>query len=97
MLDAIGDAAMQQTVRASYDSEMHDQDLVIKKSDENRKQRPIEKTESSAKSEQNQEQEEQTRRKNILENGDIVVEEYNENGEIVRKIPPGYVLSNEMA
>jgi hypothetical protein len=32
-----------------------------------------------------------------LENGDIVVEEYNENGEIVRKIPPGYVLSNEMA
>jgi hypothetical protein len=97
MLNAIGDAAMQQTVRANYDSEMHDQDYTIKKSDENRKQRPVEKTENSAKTEQNQEQEEQTRRKNTVENGDIVVEEYNENGEIVRKIPPGYVLSNEMA
>ena len=97
MLDAIGDAAMQQTVRANYESEMHDQNYAIKKSDENRKQRPVEKTENSDKSANNQEQEEQTRRKNTVENGSIVVEEYNENGEIVRKIPPGYVLSNEMA
>ncbi len=97
MLDAIGDAAMQQTVRANYETEMHDQDHAIKKSDENRKQRPVEKAENSAKSEHDQEQEERTRRKNTVENGNIVVEEYNENGEIVRKIPPGYVLSNEMA
>ena len=97
MLDAIGDAAMQHTVRANYDSEMHDEDLAIKKNDENRKKRPVEKTDSSAKSEHNLKQEEETRRKNTLEDGDIIVEEYNEEGEIVRKIPPGYVLSNEMA
>ena len=97
MLDAIGDAAMQQTVRANYDSEMHDQDLAIKKNDENRNKRPVEKTEESAKFEQNLKQEEETRRKNSFEDGDIVVEEYNENGEIVRRTPPGYVLSNEMA
>jgi hypothetical protein len=39
MLDAIGDAAMQQTVRANYDSEMHDQELAVKKSAEVRKKR----------------------------------------------------------
>ncbi|MDJ0986202.1 MAG: hypothetical protein QNJ26_11725 [Desulfobacterales bacterium] len=97
MLDAIGDAAMQHSVRANYDSEMQDQELAVKKSAEIRKKRPVEKTENNAKSEQNLKQEEQTQRKNSLEDGHIVVEEYNEDGEIVRKIPPGYVLSNEMA
>jgi len=97
MLHAIGDAAMQQTVRANYESEMQAQDLAVKKSDEARKKRPVEKAENSAKSEQNLKQEEQTQRQNTFENGHIIVEEYNEDGEIVRKIPPGYVLSNEMA
>ncbi len=97
MLNAIGDAAMQQTVRVNYDSEMHDQDLAVKKSDQIRKKRPVEKTEDSAKSKQNLKHEEQTQRKNTFEDGEIIVEEYNENGEIVRKTPPGYVLSNEMA
>jgi hypothetical protein len=97
MLDAIGDAAMQQTVRANYDSEMHDQEIAVKKSDEIRKKRPVEETENSAKSEHSLNQEEETRRKNTLEDGRIIVEEYNKNGELVRKTPPGYVLSNEMA
>jgi hypothetical protein len=97
MLDAIGDAAMQQTVRANYDNEMHDQDLAVKKTEENRKKRPVEKTENSAKSEQNLKEEAQTQKKNAFEDGQIIVEEYNEKGEIVRKTPPGYVLSNEMA
>ena len=98
MLDAIGDAAMQHSVRANHDNEMHDQELAVKKSAELRKKRPVEKTESSAKSEQDlKQEEEQTQRKNSLEDGHIVVEEYNEDGVIVRKIPPGYVLSNEMA
>ncbi len=98
MLHAIGEAAMQHTVRANYDSAMHDQDLAVKKSGQIRRQRPVEKTEDSSKSELNLKQEEHTRRKNNVEdNGNIIVEEYNENGEIVRKTPPGYILSNEMA
>jgi len=98
MLNAIGESAMQHTVRANYDSEMHDQDLAIKKSEQIRQKRPVEKTENSSKSEMNLTKEENTRRKNNLEEkGQIVVEEYNEDGEIVRKTPPGYVLQNEMA
>jgi hypothetical protein len=97
MLHAIGEATMQHTVRANYDSEMHDGDLAVKKSDQIRRQRPVEKTQDSSGSELNLKQEEQIRRKNSLEDGEIIVEEYNEDGEIVRKIPPGYVLSTEMA
>ncbi len=98
MLSAIGEAAMQHTVRPNYDSEMLGQDLAVKKSDQVQKKRPVEKTEDSQKPDLNLKHEEDTRRKNHLEDdGNIVVEEYNENGEIVRKTPPGYVLSNEMA
>ena len=97
MLNAIGEAPMQHTVRANYDSEMYDQDLAVKKSNQIRGKRPVEKTEDSSKSEMSLKQEEKTTRKNAFEDGSIVVEEYNENGEIVRITPPGYVLSNEMA
>jgi hypothetical protein len=45
----------------------------------------------------NLKKEEETIRKNTFENGDIIVEEYDKNGEIVRKTPPGYVLGSEMA
>ena len=98
MLNAIGESAMQQTVRANYDSETHGQEIAVKKSDQSREKRPVEKTEDSSKSKMKLKQEEETTRKNKMEdNGEIVVEEYNENGEIVRKTPPGYVLQNEMA
>jgi hypothetical protein len=97
MLHAIGEAAMQQTLRANYDSEMYDQDIAVKKSVQVKGKRPVEKTEDSSKSEMGLKKEEDTKRKNAFEDGNIIVEEYNENGEIVRKTPPGYVLSNEMA
>ncbi len=96
MLNAIGEATIQQTVRTNYDSEANSQDIAVKKSDEIRKQRPVEKAEDSSKSKMDLKQEEDVRRKNAFENGDIIVEEYNEDGQIVRKIPPGYILNNEM-
>jgi hypothetical protein len=97
MLNAIGEAAMQHTVRPNYDSVTQDQDLAVKKSDQIQKQRPVEKTEDSQKPDLNLKQEEDTKKQNAFEDGHIVVEEYNKNGEIVRKTPPGYVLSNELA
>ena len=97
MLNAIGEAAVQHTVRTNYDSEMQTQDLAVKKNEQIQKQRPVEKTEDSQKSDLNLKQEEETKKQNAFEDGHIVVEEYNKNGEIVRKTPPGYVLSNEMA
>ena len=97
MLHAIGEAAMQHTVRTTYDSEMQNQDLAVKKNDQVLKERPVVKTEDSQEPDLNLKQEEDTRRQNAFQDGHIVVEEYNKNGEIVRITPPGYVLSNEMA
>ena len=50
MLNAIGEATMQHTVRANYDSENYNQDLAAKKSDQNRQERPVEKAQDSSKS-----------------------------------------------
>jgi hypothetical protein len=98
MLPAIGEAAMQHTVRANYDSETYDQQIAVKKSSQVKGKRPVEKTEDSTKSEMNLKKDEETIRKNKMkDNGEIIVEEYNENGEIVRKTPPGYILGSEMA
>ena len=98
MLNAIGESAMQHTVRANYDSEAHEQQIAAKKNDQTRENRPVEKTKDSSESKMNLQEEENTRRKNsFAENGHIIVEEYNEDGEIVRRTPPGYVLQNEMA
>lgn len=98
MLNAIGESAMHHTVRANYDSNTYDQQIAVKKNDQIRGNRPVEKTEDSSKSNLNLKEEETTRRKNSFEDGgEIIVEEYNEAGEIVRKTPPGYVLQNEMA
>lgn len=97
MIHALGDAAMQQTVRANYDSEMHDKDLVIQKTDQMREKRPVEKTEDSARQELDLKQEENTQRKNIVEDGKIVVEQYDKNGKLIRITPPGYIPFGERA
>jgi hypothetical protein len=73
MLHAIGEAAMQHTVRTNYDSEMQHQDIAVKKSDQIRKKRPVEKSEDSQKSDLNLKQDEDTQRKNVIEDGNIVV------------------------
>ena len=96
MLNAIGEATMQHTVRANYDSEVNAQDLAVKKSDQVRKQRPVEKSEEGSGPKMQLKKEEDTRRKNTFEDGNIIVEEYDENGQIVRKTPPGYILTDEM-
>jgi hypothetical protein len=83
---------------SSKQRRMHNQEFAVKKNDQIREQRPVEKTEDSSKSEMKLKQEEETTRKNKMEdNGEIVVEEYNQNGEIVRITPPGYVMDSQLA
>ncbi len=97
MINAIGDAAMQQTIRANYNSENHDQAAYVKKSEQVREKRPVEKADNSSKSQLNQRNDENTTAKNIVEDGRIVVEKYDEEGKLVRKIPPGYLPFGEIA
>ena len=97
MINAIGDAAMQQTIRANYNSENHDQAANVKKNEQVREKRPVEKAEDSSKSQLNLSSDENTTSKNIVENGRIIVEKYDEDGNLVRKIPPGYIPFGEIA
>ena len=97
MIEAIGDAAMQHTIRANYNSENQEQAVVTKKNDRVREKRPVEKSENSLKSKMNLRDEENTTAKNILEDGEIIVEKYDEDGRLIRKIPPGYLPFGEMA
>jgi len=97
MINAIGDAAMQQTIRANYNSENQERAVVIKKNEQLRGKRPVEKSEKSLKSKINLRNEENITAKNILEGGHIIVEKYDEDGRLIRKIPPGYLPFGEMA
>jgi hypothetical protein len=97
MINAIGDAAMQHTIRANYNSENQEQAVVIKKNDRLREKRPVEKSDNSLKSQMNLRDEENTTAKNNIEDGQIIVEKYDKEGRLIRKIPPGYIPFGEMA
>jgi hypothetical protein len=97
MINAIGDVAMQQTKRAIYNSVNHEQALVAQKNDQLREKRTVEKTADSSKNELNLPYEENTKTKNTFEDGQIIVEKYDEDGRLIRKIPPGYLPFGEIA
>ena len=97
MINAIGDAAMQQTVRVNYSNESHEQAVIAKKTEQIKEKRPVEKSDKSSDSELNQRQDENITAKNTFEDRRIVVEKYDEDGKLVRKIPPGYLPFGEMA
>lgn len=97
MINAIGDVAMQQTIRAIYNSVNHEQALVAHKNDQLREKRTVEKIGDSTKTKFNLPYEENTKTKNTFEDGQIVVEKYNADGRLIRKIPPGYLPFGEIA
>ena len=53
MINAIGEATMQQFVRSSYNAELFDKNHEIKKTDKIREPRPVEESEDGQKSETN--------------------------------------------
>ncbi len=97
MINAIGDVAMQQTVRTNYSNENQEQAVIAKKAEQVKEKRPVEKANKSSNSELNQRHDGQTTAKNIIEDGKIIVEKYDEDGRLVRKIPPGYLPFGEIA
>jgi hypothetical protein len=96
MINAIGEATMQQFVRTSYNAEIYNKDLEVRKTDKIKAQRPIEKSDDGKKSEMNLQTEENIRSRNSLEEGQLIVEKYDADGKLVKKIPPGYLPFGEM-
>jgi nitrogen fixation protein FixH len=96
MINAIGEATMQQFVRTSYAAEVSNKDLEVRKTDKVRAQRPVEKSDDGKKSEMNLKSQDNMNSRNSLEDGQVVVEKYTEDGKLVKKIPPGFLPFNEM-
>ena len=96
MINAIGDVTIQQFVRSSYNAEIFDKDLEARKIDKVKKQRPVEKSNDSQKSGMNLRSQENTKSRNSLEEGELIIEKYDADGKLIKKIPPGYLPFGEM-
>ena len=95
MINAIGEATIQQFVRTSYNVENSDKELAVQKTDKIRKQRPVEKGDDGQKPELNLQSQANLKTRNSIEDGKLIVEKYDEDGNLVRKTPPGYLPIGE--
>ncbi len=97
MLNAIGEATMQQFVRSNYNSETYDKDLEVQKAEKVKEHRPVEKTEDGSQSEMNLKSDEDLKTRNKFEDGKLIVEKYDGAGRLVKVTPPGYLPPGETA
>lgn len=97
MINAIGEATMQQFVRTSYNAEMFSKDHEVKKTDKIKEPRPVEKSDDGQKTEMGLRSRDNMKNRNNLEDGKLIVEQYDEDGKLVKKTPPGYLPFGETA
>ena len=97
MINAIGEATMQQIVRSNYNSETYDKDLEAQKTDKVKEQRPVEKSEDGQKPEMDLKSEAEVQTRNNLKDGQITVESYDDSGRLVKVSPPGYLPPGQTA
>ena len=95
MINAIGEATVQQFVRTSYNAETYDKDLAVLKTDKVREQRPVEKGDGGKKPEMNLQSQANLKSRNRFVDGKLIVEKYDEDGNLVEKNPPGYLPIGE--
>ena len=96
MINAIGEATVHQFTRANYNNDLADKELAVQKTNKIRNQRPVEESEDGQKPEMNFLSEENTKSRNSLEDGKLVIEKYDADGKLVKKIPPGFLPFGEM-
>ena len=97
MINAIGEATMQQFVRSSYNSETYDKDLEVQKANKVKEHRPIEKSDDGQKPEMDLKSEKEMQTRLNLEDGQITVESYDDSGRLVKVSPPGYLPPGKTA
>ena len=97
MINAIGETTVQQYIRTSYNAETLDKEQEIQKTDKIKRQRPVEETDDGQKPEMDFRSQEGIQSRNSLEDGELVVEKYDADGKLVKKIPPGFLPFGETA
>ena len=97
MINAIGEATIQQFVRTSHNAAVFDKDHEIQKTDKIKEQRPVEESDDGKKSEMSSQSKDNMKTRNSIEEGQLIVEKYDEDGKLVKKTPPGYRPFGETA
>ena len=97
MISAIGEAGLQQAVRPQYNTVAQTEETHTRENDQMRQERPVEKTEDSQHPNMDMDQNGQgeTTSQNRIEEGKVLVEQYDEKGRKVRVTPPGYLPLSE--
>ena len=95
MINAIGEATVQQFVRISYNAETFDKDLAAQKTGKVRELRPVEKGDDGKEPEMNLKSQGNLKSRNSFVDGKLIVEKYDEDGKLVEKNPPGYLPIGE--
>jgi hypothetical protein len=95
MINAIGEAALQQSIRLSATGSVQQQEADFKKTEKQRANRPVEKSEDTPAPELEMESDERPKKRTVIERGEIIVEKYDAEGKLVSKTPPGYVPFEE--
>jgi hypothetical protein len=97
MINAIGEATLQQIVRSNYNSETYDKDLEVQKAEKVKEHRPVEKSNDGHKPGMDLKSEKEIEKRNSLENGQITVKSYDDSGRLVKISPPGYLPPGQTA
>ena len=99
MINTIGEFTAQQPLRANQESAVGNQTAMVQKSIKASIARPVDKTNNSRRSDMHDKEEEkaETTPRHRIEDGQVVLEKYNRQGELVDKVPPGYVPFGEIA
>ena len=99
MINTIGEFTAQQPIRANQESAVGNQTAMLQKSVKTSIARPVDKTNNSRRSDMhhNEEEKAETTTRHRVEDGQVVLEKYNRQGELVDKVPPGYVPFGEIA
>ena len=91
MINAIGEATIQQALRINHNNTINGKATVEVKAEQIKRERPVEKTGDSSKSEMDLPDNLDTTTRHTIEKSKIIFERYDADGKLIRKIPPGYV------
>jgi hypothetical protein len=97
MFGAIGESAVHQIPRGGVFSSGTEQDVVVQKAEQTRPARPVENSGDSGKPKADSQGEETLKSRTRLEDGQIVIEKYDEAGKLVKVNPPGYLPLGKIA
>ena len=97
MINHINEGALRVATKIDPSSAIHDREVSQQKAHELREARPVEKSERGGQAERKDPKKEEGSSRYLLEERHVVFEKYDENGDLVLRIPPSQTPVNTMA